>query len=63
MNKQKSFRVSLGILVGYLLGVIINVFFFQKDIIEAFSDQRLIFLFVGALLSFFIYSKSKSNSK
>lgn len=60
-NKHKNLKISIGIFVGYCLGILINVIFFEKDIIEAISDKKLLFLFAGIILTVLLIKKKTSS--
>jgi hypothetical protein len=59
VDKNKQLKVSLGIFVGYVIAALINVLFFDKDFIEALTDIKLIFLFTGILISFWLINRRK----
>ena len=61
-DKRKNLKISLGIFTGYCLGILINVIFFEKDFITAFSDKKLIFLFAGIITTAIIIRRKSSSN-
>lgn len=53
-KEQRELKVSLGLLVGYLLGGLINMLVYDKTWQEAYSDKELIYAFAGIALSLVI---------
>lgn len=54
---RKNIEISLGLLVGYFIAGLLNMYFFDKSWKEAFSDNRLLMGVAGIALSLFIYQK------
>lgn len=48
-DKNKNFKISLGILVGYFLAALINVVFFDKNWVEAVTDKKLLYMLAAAV--------------
>ncbi len=59
-KKHKNLKISIGIFVGYCLGTLLNVIFFEKDIVEAILDKKLLFLFAGIILIVILIKKKTS---
>jgi len=62
-DKNKQFKVSAGLLVGYIIGALIYVLFFEKSFKEAFTDKKLVFLFAGLALTYWITNRQKKKKK
>ena len=60
-SKNKNFKISLGILIGYFIATLINVVVFDKDWIEAVTDKNLLYLLAGVVIIGFIIKKRISN--
>ena len=61
-KEKKELEISLGLLTGYLIAGFCNMFFFDKTFWEAFSQQELIYGFLGIGISvFLIYRLSKKK--
>ncbi len=48
-DKNKNFKISLGILIGYFIATFINVIVFDKNWMEAATDKKLLYL-LGTLV-------------
>ncbi len=60
-DKNKNFKISLGILVGYFLAALINVLFFDKNWIEAITDKKLLYMLAAAVLTGLLLKKTISK--
>jgi len=62
-NKNfKSIEVGIGLLVGYVIGGLMNMAISGKAWEEAFKDDKLIFGIAGIGLSVFLYFRQKRKS-
>ncbi|MFK7947233.1 MAG: hypothetical protein AB8G11_06580 [Saprospiraceae bacterium] len=59
----KSIEVSAGLVVGYLLAAGINWYFFDKDLNDAFLDERIIFGIAGVGTAVFLYIWQKRKTE
>jgi len=62
-KEKKDLKVSLGLLVGYLIAGFVNMIAFEKSWQEAFSDQELVFGFAGILLSVLLIMRLRRKAK
>lgn len=58
-EKFKPIEVSAGLLVGYVIGGLINMVINEKSWTEAFSDDKLIMGLAAISLSVFLYLRQK----
>lgn len=56
-------KISLGLLVGYLIAGLVNMLANDKSWQEAFSDKELIFGLAGIGLSLFIIFRLKRKNR
>jgi uncharacterized membrane protein YraQ (UPF0718 family) len=56
-NKNKNFKISLGILVGYFIATAINVIIFEKSWMEAATDKKLLYLLAAVVIIGFIIKR------
>lgn len=60
-DKNKKFKISLGILVGYFIAAAINMLVFEKNWIEAVTDKKLLYLLSAIVLTGFLIKKRVSK--
>ncbi|WP_405302396.1 hypothetical protein [Kordia sp.] len=60
-DKNKNFKISLGILVGYFLAAMINVIFFDKNLVEAITDKRLLYMLGAVVIIGYIIKKQSQK--
>jgi len=60
-NKNKNFKISLGILVGYFIATCINMIAFDKNWMEAVTDKKLLYLLAGVVITGFLIKKRTSK--
>ena len=60
-DKNKNFKISLGILVGYFLAALINVLFFDKNWVEAITDKKLLYMLAALVLTGFFIKRTMSK--
>ena len=58
-KEVKDFEIASGLLVGYIVAGFINMYAFDKNWEEAFSEQKLLVGFAGIAISIFIIIKAK----
>lgn len=65
-RQDKAFRnieISAGLIVGYLLAAGINWYFFDKDLNDAFLDERIIVGIAGVGTAIFLYIWQKRKAE
>ena len=62
-DRYKQVKVSAGLAIGYIIAALVHVIFFEKSFIETITDQRLILIFVGILVSLWIIERQKKKEK
>lgn len=63
-NKEwKNVEISLGLLVGYLIGGFVNMMAFDKSWQEAYSNEKLLMGIAGIAFSIFIILNLKKKQK
>jgi hypothetical protein len=60
-NKNKNFKISLGILVGYSIATLINMIVFDKNWIQAVTDKKLLYLLAAVVITGFLIKKRISK--
>lgn len=58
-KERKELKISAGLLVGYMIGGLLNMIFFDKSFQEAFSNRELLLSVVGIAISLFIIIRFK----
>lgn len=58
----KNIEISLGLLVGYCIGAMINMWAFGKSYDEAFLDEKLVLGIAGIGLTLFMIYRKKEKS-
>ncbi len=58
-KERKELKVSLGLLVGYLLAGLINMLAYEKSWQEAYSQKEVVYAFAGIALSLLIIASLK----
>lgn len=56
-------KISLGLLVGYLIGGLVNMLVFDKPWQEAYSDKEIIVGLAGIGLSLFIILRLRRRNR
>ncbi len=62
-DKYKQVKASAGLAVGYIIAALVHVLFYEKSFIEAITDQRLILIFAGILVSIWIIERQKKKEQ
>lgn len=60
-DKNKNFKISRGILVGYFIATGINMIVFDKNWIEAATDKKLLYLLGVVVIIGFLIKKRASK--
>ncbi|MGH1388266.1 hypothetical protein [Kordia sp.] len=60
-DKNKNFKISLGILVGYFLAALINVLFFDKSWVEAITDKKLLYILAAVVCAGLFIKRTMSK--
>jgi hypothetical protein len=58
-KENKNLEISIGLLVGYFLAGLTNMFFTDKTWGEAFIDEKLFLGVAGVALSIFLIQRRK----
>ena len=63
INKTKrNLQVTTGLLVGYLIAGLTNMYLNQKTWQEAFSNEKIIMWIAGIGVSIFLFFRLKRNA-
>ena len=62
-KERKELKISAGLLVGYIIGGLLNVMVFGRTFTEAFSNRELLMGVVGIGISLFIIMQFNRKNK
>jgi pilus assembly protein TadC len=60
---MKKLEISIGLLAGYLIAGLVNMFAFHKSWTEAFSDEKILAGLAGIALTIFFMRRAQKRKE
>lgn len=60
---MKKLEISIGLLAGYLIAGLVNMYAFHKSWSEAFSDEKILAGLAGITLTIFVMKQAKKGKE